>query len=448
MPRAVVPMRPAPPRLLASPVEDRVAGQQHVGAVGDEEAAVEAYTGLVEAGQLGEHGVGRHHHAVAQDADHVRMQDAGGNELQGEMAVPELDRVAGVVATLITHDAVEGRAEEIDDLPLPLVPPLHPDDDDVGHGRSALFDYPVQTGPDGSEAVMSLTFLHLQGAASDLNRGWEGGQEGVSIWPLRHRTVQSFLDVSTILLPLAYLLVAIDYAFLFFGSHPVAERTATPALRGVVLFHLAYLAALTFRWGQFPAATVSQALSIVAFAVAVIYVFVEWHGRARSTGFWLVSLVFFFQLLASMLTRPNPPDRAIFHDPFFAVHVSLALLGYAGFVVGAGYAFLFLQLYRDLKAGRFSTFYGKLPPLEVLEKMMLGALFAGFVSLTGAVSIGAVWADPAVPRRLAARPQDPDHLRHLGALRLGPAAAPAAPLAGAADGPREPRRASGPSCSP
>ncbi|HEV8581854.1 MAG TPA: cytochrome c biogenesis protein CcsA [Thermoanaerobaculia bacterium] len=202
----------------------------------------------------------------------------------------------------------------------------------------------------------------------------------------------TFLDIATILLPLAYLLVVIDYAFLFFAPNPMAERMATPALRGTVLFHLAYLAALTAQWRQFPAATVSQALSIVAFAVAVVYVFVEWHGRARSTGFWMAALVFFFQLLSSVLTRPNPPDRAIFHEPFFAVHVSLALLGYAAFVVSAGYAFLFLQLYRDLKGSRFSTFYGKLPPLEVLERMMLGALFVGFVALTGAVVTGAIWA--------------------------------------------------------
>jgi ABC-type uncharacterized transport system permease subunit len=205
--------------------------------------------------------------------------------------------------------------------------------------------------------------------------------------------VQTFLEVANILLPLAYLLVAIDYGFVFFASAPFAERTATPALRGTVLFHLAYLAAATLYWRQFPAATVSQALSIVAFAVAVVYVFVEWHGRARSTGFWLVSLVFFFQLLSSLLTRPNPPDRAIFHDLFFSLHVSLALLGYAAFVVGAAYAFLFLQLYRDLKAGRFSTFYGKLPPLEVLERMMTGALWVGFVTLTGAVVTGAFWAE-------------------------------------------------------
>lgn len=203
----------------------------------------------------------------------------------------------------------------------------------------------------------------------------------------------TFLDAATILLPVGYLLVAIAYGFVFFAPRPVPVRLATPGLRGTVLFHLVYLAGLTQHWRQFPAATVSQALSVVAFAVAVVYVFVEWHGRERSTGFWMVSLVFFFQLLSSLLTRPEPPNLEIFHNPFFAFHVSLALLGYAAFVVGAGYAFLFLQLYRELKAGRFSTFYGKLPPLETLERMMLGALSVGFVSLTGAVITGAVYAE-------------------------------------------------------
>lgn len=202
----------------------------------------------------------------------------------------------------------------------------------------------------------------------------------------------TFLDIANILLPLLYLGAAISYGFIFFASHPTANRTATPALRASLLLHLAYLAALAVQHQQFPAATVSQALSIVAFAVAVVYAYVEWHGRERSTGFWMVSLVFFFQLLSSLLTRPNPPDRAIFHDKFFALHVSLALLGYAAFVLASAYGFLFLQLYRDLKGGRFSTFYGKLPPLEVLERMMIGALTVGFATLTGAVITGGIWA--------------------------------------------------------
>lgn len=202
-----------------------------------------------------------------------------------------------------------------------------------------------------------------------------------------------FLDAANILLPLVYLLVAASYGAVFFGGPAAAARAATPGLRLTAVVHLAYLGALAAAYRQFPAATVSQALSIVAFSVAVLYLFLEWRGGARSTGFWMVSLVFVFQLLSSVLTRPNPPDRAIFHDPFFALHVSLALLGYASFVLAAVYAFLFLQLYRELKAGRFSTFYGKLPPLEVLERMMIAALSAGFITLTGAVVTGAFWAE-------------------------------------------------------
>jgi hypothetical protein len=109
-----------------------------VGAVGDEEPAVEAHPGLVEAGELREHGVRRHHHAVAQHADHPRVQDARGDELQREVLVAELHGMAGVVPALVAHHAVERRAEEIHDLPLPLVSPLHTHDDDVGHDRSTL----------------------------------------------------------------------------------------------------------------------------------------------------------------------------------------------------------------------------------------------------------------------------------------------------------------------
>lgn len=204
--------------------------------------------------------------------------------------------------------------------------------------------------------------------------------------------MQPLIDAFNLLLPIAYLLVAVAYGFLFFAPHPLADRLATPGLRSVVVLHCGYLAALGSFYRQFPAATVSQALSIVALAVAVVYAIAEWRGRERSTGFWLVGLVFFFQLLSSLLARPNPPFRPIFHDPLFALHVSLALLGYAAFVVAAAYAFLFLQLYRDLKAGRFSTFFGKLPPLEVLERLMVIALATGLVALSGAVGAGAFWA--------------------------------------------------------
>lgn len=210
--------------------------------------------------------------------------------------------------------------------------------------------------------------------------------------------MDALLDAGVILLPLAYLLVAVDYGFLFFAGRSLRRRSASWGLRGVLALHFLHLALLTVRWSQFPAATVSQALSVVAFSILTVYALVETLGKERSTGFWMVSLAFVFSLLSSLLaTGSTPPDRELFHNPFFFGHASLALLGYAAFAVAASYAFLFLRLYSELKAGRFSIFFGKLPPLEILERMMSGALVVGFVALTGAVITGFVWAHEVLP---------------------------------------------------
>jgi HemX protein len=206
-------------------------------------------------------------------------------------------------------------------------------------------------------------------------------------------TLEVFLDATAILLPVLYLVTTGVYGAVFFQRHPTAERLAPKLLWGTVALHAFHLFLMGLQWGQFPATTVAQALGMVAFAVAVVYAVVEWLGEERSTGFWLLAMVFLLQLSSALLQRPEPPQREIFESPLFATHVSLAILGYAAFVIAAAYGFLFLELYRELKKGRFSTFFGKLPPLEVLERMMVGSLTVGVITLLGAVAAGVVWAE-------------------------------------------------------
>jgi HemX protein len=200
------------------------------------------------------------------------------------------------------------------------------------------------------------------------------------------------LTTAPYLLLAGYLMAVTAYGALFFAGRHWADLTAPWLLRGTVALHFLYLAAITRHWQQFPAASVAQALTLVAFAIAVIYLLLEWRGGNRATGFWLVGQVCVFQGLAALFERTPPPRVEVFEHPLFGLHVALALLGYAAFAVAASYGFLYLRLYRELKGGSFSTFYGKLPPLEVLERMMSGALVVGFVSLTAALIDGAAWA--------------------------------------------------------
>lgn len=205
-------------------------------------------------------------------------------------------------------------------------------------------------------------------------------------------SVDNILQIATVLLPLCYMLVAAAYGFVFFTDNPRAAKLSSPSLKVLLALHLAYLLLLAWRWSQFPAATVSQVLSAVAFAIALVYVLVEHLGQERSTGFLMLSLACFFEVLSALLRTRNPPDLEIFHSPMFAIHVSCGLLGYAAFAVAAGYGFLFLRLYSEIKRGRFHVFFGKLPPLEVLERMTSVALAVGFFALTGSVITGATWA--------------------------------------------------------
>jgi ABC-type uncharacterized transport system permease subunit len=201
------------------------------------------------------------------------------------------------------------------------------------------------------------------------------------------------LNFVIVVLPLLYLLAAVGYGFIFFSAAPRARRVMPLLLRFTLVLHLCLLVLLTLRWQQFPAATVAQGLSAMAFAVAVVYAFVEWHGGETSTGLWMVSLACLFEVFSSLLRVPVPPDREIFHSPAFSAHAGFGLLGYAALAVAAGYGFLFLRLYSELKRRRFSLFFGKLPPLQVLERMMTGALLAGFVALSGAMLSGILWAE-------------------------------------------------------
>jgi HemX protein len=204
--------------------------------------------------------------------------------------------------------------------------------------------------------------------------------------------MERLLDVAPVVLLLAYAVVVATYGLLFFGGRAGARRLATPLLAATLGLHLVYLVGLTWRYGQFPIAAVWQVLTAVAFAVACIYAFLEWLGRERSTGFWLLSQVLLFQLLAVALSAAEPARRETFSNPLFGIHISFALLGYAAFAVAASYGFLFLRLYHELKRRSFSVFYGKLPPLQVLERMMGGALVVGFAALSLALADGVLWA--------------------------------------------------------
>ena len=80
-----------------------------------------------------------HHHTIANDRQLATAHDATGQEAELiDLAIND-QRMARIVTALKARDHIRALAQPVNDLSLPLVPPLGSDDDDIGHGISLRF---------------------------------------------------------------------------------------------------------------------------------------------------------------------------------------------------------------------------------------------------------------------------------------------------------------------
>jgi len=199
----------------------------------------------------------------------------------------------------------------------------------------------------------------------------------------------SFLNV---LLPLLYFISTYLYGIYFFRNDPLGEKYMIPALRITVLIHLVEIVLRGIYFDHFPLASIYEALSVLAFAIVIIYIFVENQLRVQTTGYFILALVFFLQLFSSAFISFVTEIPEILNSPFFILHTSAAILGYSGLTVSAVYGLLYLLLFYDIKSSRFGVIYSRLPSLEILNEMNFRAALVGFFFLTIAIILGFIWS--------------------------------------------------------
>lgn len=205
------------------------------------------------------------------------------------------------------------------------------------------------------------------------------------------------INLLNTLLPMLYAVAALNYTIDFFREDPFANWVARPLLGTVVALHAVYIALRTGLYEHIPLASIFEVMTMVAFAVALVYFYVELRTRTHKTGMFLISFSFIFQTISSAFISNTGDFPDILRSPLFGVHTGSAVLGYTAFAVSAIYGVLFLLLYHDLKASRFGIVYQRLPSLEVLAKMSLRAAVFGAAFLTVTIGIGILWASQRFP---------------------------------------------------
>ena len=205
--------------------------------------------------------------------------------------------------------------------------------------------------------------------------------------------LESAIKSLNLALPMLYCLATAVYAVLFFKEDSTARKATTPLLVVTVLFHFIYLVLLMVRFKHLPFANVFEAISTLAFAVAIVYLYIEFRTNVKTTGWFVLFIVFSFQLISSLYIVHSEEIHPLLISKWFVLHTSLALLGYSAFATSAVFAFLYLMLYHQIKWKRFGVVYSRLPSLEILTDMNQTVALFGFVLLAIAVLVGMAWSN-------------------------------------------------------
>jgi cytochrome c-type biogenesis protein CcsB len=204
--------------------------------------------------------------------------------------------------------------------------------------------------------------------------------------------------MDTIWLPPALVCYALSAAG--FVSSKIFDRArwseqSVPLLAAGALFHTLDLAIRAVQAGNVPVTNFAQSLSFLAWLTAIVSLVLMLRMRMQVLGAFVAPGVLIAAGAAFILLRPGRlviPESL--RSAWLPVHVTLAFLGDALFVVAAGVSVAYLLYEARLKAKRPMAPSGEtVPSLEKLDRINYRLLGWGFVMLSLAIVSGAMWAD-------------------------------------------------------
>jgi ABC-type uncharacterized transport system permease subunit len=143
---------------------------------------------------------------------------------------------------------------------------------------------------------------------------------------------------------------------------------------------------------HFPPEGFHNSISLCAFILGVLFLFVYWRYRFESLGVFLFPMVFVMTSVAAMQGPAPQWAGSGSRSATLIVHIVLVLLGYAALVLTALASVFYLIQERQLKRKKPMALLEKLPPLGTLDNLITQSLGFGFVLLTIGVVTGGAWA--------------------------------------------------------
>lgn len=175
----------------------------------------------------------------------------------------------------------------------------------------------------------------------------------------------------------------------------IVHRLASLATLAAWALHTVGLVSLASHTGRPPIGTLSESVSMAVWVVVLLDLWVERRHGVKVLGAFVLPVV----LVLSIKTIAGPAGLAqigpTLGGAWIWVHIALATVGIAAFVLNFAGAVMYILQERQLKAKRPGAFYYRLPALETLDRLTYRTLALGFPFLTVGLILGALWAGTA-----------------------------------------------------
>src|SRR5271168_1802947 len=169
---------------------------------------------------------------------------------------------------------------------------------------------------------------------------------------------------------------------------------SVPLAAGAVL-QTGDLMARGLQAGNIPVTNLAQSLTFLAWLTAIAGLLMIVRLRMPVIGAFVAPVVLVALAIAAVMMRQGRLSMPqSLRSAWLPVHVTLALLGYALFVLAAGVSVVYLIYEKRLKAKRpLLPTDEHTPSLEKLDRINYRLLGWGFLMLSLAIITGAIWAD-------------------------------------------------------
>lgn len=204
------------------------------------------------------------------------------------------------------------------------------------------------------------------------------------------------MDIYWLLPGLAcYALSAALFAFSRYAERPGPHRYAVGLLMAGVALHGFDLVIRGINIGNIPVATFPQALSFLAWLTAVVGLILIVRVGMTALGPYVASAATVaFGAATVMMKEGHFVLPEALRSAWLPIHVTLAILGYALFVLAASVSLVYLAYESRLKAKRpLDRHPGTGLSLEKLDRINFHLLAWGFLALSLAIVSGSIWAD-------------------------------------------------------